>query len=42
MELAISPIPKKIVLNITQFKHVVRTNFDNKVFNKEKLVDEFW
>ncbi len=41
MELAINPIPKKLVVNITQFKLVVKTNFDNKVFSKEILVNEF-
>lgn len=42
MDLAISPIPKKLVINKTWFKLVVQTNFDNKVFSKEILVNEFW
>jgi hypothetical protein len=41
MEQVVTPISKKLVLNIIQFKPIVKTNFVNKVLGRKKSINEF-
>jgi hypothetical protein len=42
VEQGVSPIPKKLVLNITQSKFKVKTSFSNKVFDRKNSINKSW